>query len=390
MSYRERMSDLGSPSRPRRPSRFDVLVAAFFTTVVVIESFTEVTVMSQTVHAAVAATAMVAMTWRRVHPLGVAFVVATAFAVLSANGGGLSVALGLLIVSFTLGSETSGRRSLVGAGLLATLIVLAIFFDLEGPWVGDLAAAATLVAGPWFAGRTLRQRAALAAEAISRADRAELERRHEVERATAQERVRLARELHDVVSHSISVIVIQAQAVRRRLHPEQRREIEDLVALEATAREAMAEMRRLFGVLRDDGAATLSPQPGLRELPRLVESAQAGDVVVHLLTSGEEHALSPGLDLTAYRIVQEALTNALRHAQASEIVVRVDHYPTAVEVCVEDDGRGPPPARDGEQAGKGLLGMRERADLYGGTVEVHHRQPRGTRVRAVLPVGASR
>ena len=392
MSYRERMSDLGPPSRPRRPSRFDVLVAAFFTTVVVIESFTEVTVMSQTVHAAVAATAMVAMTWRRVHPLAVAFVVAAAFAVLSANGGGLSVALGLLIVSFTLGSETSGRRSHVGAALLATVVVVGFVFDLEGPWVGDIAAAATLVAGPWFAGRTLRQRAVTAAEAISRADRAELERRHEVERATAQERVRLARELHDVVSHSISVIVISAQAVRRRLHPEQRREIEDLEALETTAREAMAEMRRLFGVLREGEGATLSPQPGLGDLPRLVASAQAGGVEVRLVTSGDTRPLSPGLDLTAYRIAQEALTNALRHADASEIVVRVAHRPTEVEVCVEDDGSGlvRGAARGADLDGNGLRGMRERADLYGGTLEVGPRSPRGTRVHATLPVGAGR
>lgn len=375
--------------RPGRPSPVDVALAVFFAVVVVIEGYTEAAVAHPVVHAAVAAPAMLAMAWRRVHPVPVAVVVVLALSVLAGNGGGLSIALALLIVSFTVGSETEGRASWFGLAVLAVPFTVSLLFDLQDAAAGDVAAVVTLVVVPWTAGRTLRQRADHLARALAHAERIEVEREREVELAATQERVRLARELHDVVSHSISVIAIQAQAVRRRLRPDQTREIADLAGVESSAREAMAEMRRLFGVLRERGEhASLSPQPGLGELERLLGQVQSTGMQVDLVTEGSPHELSPGLDLAAYRIVQEALTNALRHSGCQRVEVRLGYRPGELAVTVEDDGRGiGPDARNG-QAGHGLRGIRERAELYGGTLDVGRGAGGGTRVRARLPVGA--
>jgi signal transduction histidine kinase len=204
-----------------------------------------------------------------------------------------------------------------------------------------------------------------------------------------EERTRIARELHDIVSHSISVVTIQTQAVRRRLGPDHQAEADDLAEVEATAREALAEMRRLFGVLRADGeAASLAPQPGLAELPRLVAQAGGGDTEVSLQVEGEPRELPPGLDLAAYRVAQEGITNALRHAAAHRVVVVLRYQPRCVEVEVTDDGRGM--SADAERgAGHGLVGVRERAALYGGSVDLTAGPDGGTRLTARLAVGGA-
>jgi signal transduction histidine kinase len=374
----------------RRPSLADTLLATFFAVVVVVEAYTEPIVQNPLVHAAVAAPAMLVMAWRRVHPVLVSLAVAAALVVLATNGGGLTVALALLIVSFTLGAEAEARASRVGLGLLLLLTTAGLLLEAEEAVVGDVAAVVTLVVVPWLAGRALRQRADRVAEAIAQAERRELSHERELERAAEEERIRLARELHDVVSHSISVIAIQAQAVRRRLQPEQTREAADLANLEAAAREAMAEMRRLFGVLRDQGeGVSLAPQPGLGELSRLVEQVRGTGVAVDVVTDGEPAPLPPGLDLAAYRIVQEAVTNALRHSGGSQVAVRLDYRPGELRVTVDDDGRG---IRNGHErpTGHGLRGIRERAELYGGSLDVGRADLGGTRIRAWLPVAAAR
>ena len=379
------------PAPPvRRPSLADALLAGFFAVVVVVEGLTEPIVQDPLLHALVAAPAMLVMAWRRVHPLPVAVVVAAALVVLALNGGGLSVALALLIVSFTLGAEAEARSSHLGLGLLLLLTSLGLLLEANEAVAGDVAAVVTLVVVPWLAGRALRQRADSVAAAIAQAERRELSHERELERAAVQERIRLARELHDVVSHSISVIAIQAQAVRRRLRPEQTREASDLANLEAAAREAMAEMRRLFGVLRDQGeGVSLAPQPGLGELGRLVDQVRGAGVAVDVVTGGEPAELPPGLDLAAYRIVQEAVTNALRHSGGSQVAVRLDYRPGELEVTVDDDGRG---IHDGQDTGggHGLRGIRERAELYGGSLDIGRGDLGGTRVRARLPVAVTR
>jgi signal transduction histidine kinase len=220
---------------------------------------------------------------------------------------------------------------------------------------------------------------------MARAERLEADQEAAAAAAAAEERARIARELHDVVSHSITVIAIQAQAIRHRLRPDQRREAEDLKLLETTARQAMAEMRRLFGVIRKDGERPgLAPQPGLAELPLLVEQLRASGLAVEVEETGSQTALTPGLDLAAYRVLQEALTNVLRHAgSGARATVRIAHEPDALELAVEDDGVGGP---DGPSTGHGLVGMRERVGLYGGALETGRVDGRGYRVRARLPL----
>ena len=378
------------PFRLGRPTPVDVALAVFFAVVVVVEGYTERAVEEPLLHAAVAGPAMLAMAWRRTYPLVVAVLVVGAMVALAGNGGGLSVALALLIVSFTVGSETEGPRSWVGLGLLAVPLTFSLLLDVREAVAGDVAAVVTLVAVPWIAGRTLRTRAKHLAVALARAERMEVERERDVQLAATEERVRLARELHDVVSHSISVIAIQAQAVRRRLRPDQAREIADLANLETAAREAMAEMRRLFGVLRERGEhASLAPQPGLGELERLLGQVQGTGMQVDLVTEGAPHELPPGLDLAAFRIVQEAVTNALRHSGGRRVEVRLGYRPGELDLSVEDDGRGIGRGALNGQAGHGLRGIRERAELYGGTLDVGPGSAGGTRVQARLPVGAT-
>ena len=371
--------------RARRPSLVDALLAGFFTFVVLFEAFTESVVERPWLHAVVGCGAMVVMAWRRVQPIPVAFTVVVAQMVLGVNGGELSVVLAMLVMAFTVGAETEGRASWVGLAALTLPFFLGLVLGSGRLIPGDFAAGLVLIAGPWVAGRTLRDRALALAGAMAREASFEQEKLHETEAAAARERTRLARELHDIVSHSISVIAIQTQAVRRRLGPDHARETADLAAVESAARDAMAEMRRLFVVLREEGEeAALAPQPGLAELDRLLDRVRDTGLEVALDTRGDTVDLSPGLDLAAYRIVQEAVTNALRHSGARHLRVRLGYAPGELEVTVEDDGRG---LNGRPHDGHGLRGIRERAELYGGTLDVGRSDGGGTRVHARLPVG---
>lgn len=381
--------DMTFPPAVRRPLLVDALLAVFFATVVAFEAFTEAEVERPVLHAVVGSLAMLAMMWRRNWPIAVSGVVVSAFLLLAENGGGLSIVLALLIMAFTVGSETDGRRSWMGVTLLLVPFFGAFLIDSGSLIPGDVAAGLVLIAGPWIAGRTLRARAAHLAAAMTRADLLEQEKAREADAATLRERTRLARELHDIVSHSISVIAIQSQAVRRRLGPDHAKEAADLAAVETAAREAMAEMRRLFGVLREDGeAAELAPQPGLAELERLAGRVRDTGMQMEVMTAGDPVELSPGVDLAAYRIVQEAVTNALRHSGARQVAVRLDYTPGELGVTVEDDGRGVNGASHHLADGHGLRGIRERAELYGGTLEIGASDTGGTRVRARLPMGS--
>jgi signal transduction histidine kinase len=221
-------------------------------------------------------------------------------------------------------------------------------------------------------------------EAKERAARAEREREERARSAVAEERARIARELHDVVGHSVSVMTVQASAVRRLLRPEQQRERESLLIVEQTGREALAEMRRMVGVLRrPEEAPALAPQPSLEHLDKLVEQAREAGLPVELRVEGEPVPLPAGVDLTAYRLVQEGLTNALKHAQARQAQVVVRYSDGDIEVSVSDDGRG---AGSGDGGGHGLVGMRERVSVYGGELEAGPRPEGGYRLRARLPL----
>jgi signal transduction histidine kinase len=219
-----------------------------------------------------------------------------------------------------------------------------------------------------------------------RAQLAERERDLAAREAVAEERARIARELHDVVAHSVSVMVVQAQAGPRLLdEPERVRST--FGSIEANGREALTELRRLLGVLRTaDEQLAIGPQPGLDSLQSLVEQVREAGLQVELRVEGVPVQLPPGIDLSAYRIVQEALTNTLKHAGRAEAQVTVRYGASALELEVADNGSGAGASANGG-GGHGLIGMRERVALYAGTLEAGSRNGHGYAVRARLPLG---
>ncbi|HXH88273.1 MAG TPA: sensor histidine kinase [Gaiellaceae bacterium] len=206
-------------------------------------------------------------------------------------------------------------------------------------------------------------------------------------RAIEEERGRIARELHDVVAHSVSVMTVQAGAVRRLLAPEQQREREALLTVEETGRETLTEMRRLLAVLRQEGEVpALAPQPGLASLTSLVAQVREAGLPVELRYEGEQISLPPGIDLSAYRIVQEALTNTLEHAGPARAWVAIRFGTDQIEVEVANDGVAD---SSGDGFGRGLVGMRERVALCGGELTAGPRPGGGYTISARLPVTGS-
>ena len=363
------------------PSAVDFAISGAFVALTVAEAVLSPGVVSPALHVGVAGLAMVALAWRRSYPIGVAVCVIAANIVVNPHDQ-FSTVLSLVLVAFTIGSETGPPRSYVG--LAVVLVPFLVAMTAEGLEPSDVAAAFVFLVGPWSVGTAVRRRAAHTAEALARADRLERERELQAAVAAAEERTRIARELHDIVSHSISVVAIQTQAVRRRLGADHAREAEDLASVETTAREALAEMRRLFGVLRSEGeSVSLAPQPGLHELDRLAAQVRGSGLDVEVLVDGAPYELPPGVDLTAYRIVQEALTNALRHSGATLARVLVRYGPSRLDLAVEDDGRGLARTTTG---GHGLVGVRERVALYDGTLDIGPGSSGGVRLAASLPV----
>jgi signal transduction histidine kinase len=207
--------------------------------------------------------------------------------------------------------------------------------------------------------------------------------REERERAAiARERARIARELHDVVAHNVSVMVLHAEAGRRSLRDAER-VAESFGTIETVGRQTVDELRRLLGMLRHDEELALSPPPSLLHVDELAEHVRRTGLSVEVDVSGRRNGVAPGLDVAAYRIVQEALTNVLKHARAASATVAIEYGEQAVRIEVTDDGVGPAPAAEG---GQGLIGMRERTALYGGRLESGSGPAGGFLVRAVLPL----
>jgi signal transduction histidine kinase len=268
----------------------------------------------------------------------------------------------------------------VTLGMLLVTIVVA-----KGFLLADIAYAWFLVGGAWLAGWAVRSRTLRAELSEQRAALAEHEAQWRADAAVAAERLRIARELHDVVSHGLSVMTLHVGGVRRLLGPEQSRERAALEAVERTGRESLAEMQRMLGVLRGPETAEAAVTPGLADVDTLLDDARVAGIEVSYTVSGAVRPLPPGVDLAAYRIVQEAVTNVLRHAAARSLVCVVEHRPGEVALTVTDDGTGP----GHSDSGHGLCGMRERATLYGGRLEAGPRPGGGFAVRAFLPVPAA-
>jgi signal transduction histidine kinase len=293
--------------------------------------------------------------------------------------------VGALVLAWLVAAGNPVRQALLGLATVYGLVVVVVARDPQGAFA-DGFFVGLLVTASWGAGAGVYHRTQRAAMLEARVERAERERETAARIAVAEERARIARELHDIVAHSVSVMVLQTGGVRLRLGPEHATEREALESVEQAGREALAEMRRLLGVLRTaDEDPELGPQPGLGQLDRLVAQIRDAGMPVELRVEGEPAPLPAGVDLSAYRIVQEGLTNALRHAGPARAEVVVRYARDAVEVAVLDDGAGPGPT-DGR--GHGLAGMRERVRLFGGELQAGARAEGGFALRARLPVAA--
>jgi signal transduction histidine kinase len=291
-----------------------------------------------------------------------------------------------------------GRRVRVACGVIAGAALVAV--AVPG-WPGGtgarLAVLGYLVTGglAWLLGAVVRARRERAARIADRVERLEREQDLQARQAVADERLRIARELHDVVAHNLSVVVVQAQALHPVLDCDPGQAHELAASIEEIGREALDEMRRLLGVLRDgddgpDDAGLAGPQPGLERLDTLVEQVRQAGLPVTLSVTGDPGRLPPAIQLSGYRIIQEALTNVLKHAGPATAHVSVAGSRTALLLTVSDNGRGAAATLDRPALpsfGQGLLGMRERVGLFGGELSAGPRPGGGYEVRARIPVG---
>jgi len=326
--------------------------------------------------------------WRRSHPvvpLVATLTGLTAMALWLTQPPDTFVAVLLLVsLSYAEGRHMQRRQSFyaLGAGI-AVIVVLSISFDPN-----DIFFPVTFFwILPWLAGRTIRNHTLLARELSEKAERAQHAHEEDERRAIALERNRIARELHDVLAHNLSVMVVQASAARRVLDKNPLQAIEVAELIERTGRDALAEIRQLFGPVRRGDGEELSGPPSIARVDDLARRARAAGMRVELRVSGDPVALPAGIDLAAYRIVQEALTNAIKYAGSANARVTVAYEPNEVALSIEDDGEGPRDRFELEEAGggHGLVGMRERAALYGGIVQAGRRRGGGFAVRARLP-----
>ncbi|NEA36921.1 sensor histidine kinase [Streptomyces sp. SID13031] len=295
-----------------------------------------------------------------------------------------------LIAHYSLGRWTTGVEA--GAGVVCVLASTVAFTlgdaatndGVSNIDVGDIAFALGIVAGPWAAGLAIRLRQEREVALKSVNQRLETERNELARRAVIAERARIARDLHDVVSHAISVTVIQARGARRTLGHDEEGVRRALDAIEHTNAQALGDMRRLLAVLRDaEGDSPASPPPSLTRLDDLLDDVRRSGLDITLEDNGHGPDIPPGVDLSAYRIVQEALTNVLKHADAATVRIRLEYNADSLTLTVSDDGTLPP--TDGQPPGHGLIGIRERVSVIGGEVEAGPAPGGGYIITARLP-----
>src|SRR4051794_40694430 len=292
-----------------------------------------------------------------------------------------------LVAAFLLGNLRDPLQTGIGLALViggpATVV-----YKIPGHTTAMLIFIPLEFAIGWVAGFALRERSEQAEAAEVRATQAERERDAAARVAVAEERVRIARELHDVVAHAVSVMVLQVGAVRHKLPDSMVEDGDALRNVEQAGRTALTEMRGLLAAMRRDGdEAEFTPQPGLDSLDSLVEEIRRAGLPVQLRVEGERVALSRGVDLSAYRIVQEGLTNALKHAHASNADVTVRYRPDELQIEVRDDGEG---SSTSNGAGHGLIGVRERVKIYGGEMSAGSANGSGFTLSTRLPLSADR
>jgi signal transduction histidine kinase len=353
------------------------------------------------------------LVWRRRRPLAVGFATGLATAVYGfAHYPDLAmpIAIGGVVGMYSVAAWGGRRAALLAGGVAVVVLAVVMTLPRADADVVDAAFVSLSLAGAWVLGDRARVQRALAAELQERAVRLERDRDEDARRAVASERARIARELHDVVAHHVSMMVVQAEAGPVAVATEPARAAGAFEAIAATGRQALVEMRRLLGVLRGDGdqAPSLAPQPGLAEVPSLVEQVGRAGLRVELVVEGAQVPLPAGVDLSAYRIVQEALTNAVKHGGPGRARVLVRYGEDALRLQVHNEAADPPAARNGVEppsaaAGpfrpaasplgdrqvrrSGLVGMRERVHLFGGELHAGPGPDGGFTVDARLPIG---
>ena len=339
----------------------------------------------------------VPLLWRRRAPLSVLAAVAAGFVLvwsIEHRTGAISFAalVAVLLALYSVGAYAEGRvgRPAAVAALAVFAALLAVDAAMGYLRMADAAGSFLFFPIAWLVGDLLRGRQLRVVTLEQRAADLERERDQRARVAVAEERARIAREMHDILAHTTSVIVLHSGAARQVLRSAPDTAEELLLSIERTGRDALGELRRLLGLLRsDDDPAELAPQPGLARLDSLVREVTAAGVPVELRVEGEPVSLSPGLDLVAYRIAQEALTNVVKHAGPAHATVIVRYRDRDLGLVISDDGAGcgTVPVHPGQ--GRGLVGMRERAALYGGCLTAAPTPGGGYLVHACLPFDAA-
>jgi signal transduction histidine kinase len=371
-----------------KPARNDVLLALGVTLLAGLDVWLNGGVHPKWAAAATELPLSLSLVWRRRLPIVTVALVSL--------GHGLEVALGvpvdqpvvpllaLVIALYSLAANEPLARAVAGLVVVvpgAAVATTHIHGDTKVK-VGNFAFGLIIGGGAWAAGMVVRSRTQHAGELAQKAERLEAEQLV----AVAEERARIARELHDVIAHSVSVMVVQAGAAAAVLKRDPARAAEPLEAVQETGRQALVEMSRLVGLLREHGEEIgLSPQPGLADLDTLVTQVREAGLPVELLVEGEPRPVPLGVDLSAYRVLQEALTNALKHAGEAHARVLVRYRPNTLELEVVDDGPG---SGNGHVGGHGLVGMRERVSVFGGDLHAGPLPGGGFVVRARLPLEA--
>jgi signal transduction histidine kinase len=291
------------------------------------------------------------------------------------------------ILAYNTGAHTRGWRTFVGVAALMLFLAPQIWNVLSGQQTtGNELTFGSVLTVAWLIGKGMQRYRDLTISLRAQARQLEQERDERARLAVALERTRIARELHDVIAHSVSVMVVQAAAERKILGQEQHSTRDVLEMIERTGRQALVELRRMLGVLRKaDDPLLLAPQPGLPDLTNLFDQVREAGLQVAFHVEGNRAPVPAGVELSAYRIVQEALTNTLKHAGSAQAEVTLHYFGDHLEVLVVDDGRGSGKG-GGSNDGHGLIGMRERVAMLGGTLQAGPREIGGFSVSATLPL----
>jgi signal transduction histidine kinase len=323
--------------------------------------------------------------WRRRYPATVTVVVFSAGllqALLFRDELPIGFVLTALVGSYSVGAHAPRRTAWLAGGYALVAAYIASFITSTEGLPSKLFTSPLFIGLPWAAGRLVARMAAQRSTLAKLNIQLEQERDAAARNSVLEERARIARELHDIVAHSISVMVVQAGAAEQFVDADSRA-VEPLNAIRTTGQQALIEMRRLLGVLRTDDVSVLAPQPGLANLDALVDTARRDGLAVNYAVHGNPVAMPTGVDIATYRLVQEALSNVRKHAHATSVDVTLRFERDCLRVDIADDGVGSQP---NSPAGHGLIGMRERVLLYGGTLDTGAREGRGWHVSAQLPL----